>query len=225
LIIVGGEDHKVGQPADDEGLARLTEWSRARFAGLGPILWRWSGQVMESIDKLGLIGASGDVDGVYLATGDSGMGLTHGTIAAATLTDLILGRRNHVAHIYDPGRAILNAATVYVRENLNAASQYTHWLTASEYGAVDEVPRGSGAVFWRGLHKVAVYRDDQGRLHELSAVCPHANGIVSWNRLEQTWDCPCHGSRFDCLGRVLHGPANQDLEPLNQDAAPASDAP
>ena len=67
----------------------------------------------------------------------------------------------------------------------------------------------------RGLDKVAVYRDEQGALHERSAVCPHLGCIVHWNRAEKTWDCPCHGSRFDAYGKVINGPANRDLAPAS----------
>ena len=80
-----------------------------------------------------------------------------------------------------------------------------------EVGSAEAVPVGSGAVIRRGLHKVAVHRDEQGQLHELTATCPHLGCIVAWNDADKTWDCPCHGSRFDRIGKVLNGPANQDL--------------
>src|SRR5262249_39522728 len=153
---------------------------------------------------------------------DSGMGMTHGTIAGILLTDLILGRENPWATLYDPSRKTLRAAWKFVRENWNVAKQYGDWLTGGDVASADEVAPGQGALLRRGLTKVALYRDEQGSLHELSAVCPHLGCLVAWNGAEKTWDCPCHGSRFDRLGRVINGPANSDLPPAkSREPAPA----
>ena len=91
------------------------------------------------------------------------------------------------------------------------AAQYTDWLTPGDVASVDEIEPDSGAIVRRGLEKIAVYRDAKGALHECSAACPHLGCIVHWNPGEQTWDCPCHGSRFDAYGKVINGPANRDL--------------
>jgi Rieske Fe-S protein len=129
------------------------------------------------------------------------------------LTDLILGRENPWSKLYDPSRLVLRAAPGLLKENLNVARQYADWLTPGQVASPEEVGPGAGAIVRRGLSKVAVYRDEQGRLHERSAVCPHLGCIVAWNSSDRTWDCPCHGSRFDPLGRVVNGPANTDLAP------------
>jgi glycine/D-amino acid oxidase-like deaminating enzyme/nitrite reductase/ring-hydroxylating ferredoxin subunit len=213
LLIVGGEDHKSGQ-ADDtvERHCRLEAWTRTRFPMVLDIPFRWGGQIMETVDYLAFTGRNPlDEDNVYIHTGDSGMGLTHGTIAGMLLCDLILGRKNAWAELYDPSRKTIGAAREYASENLNMARQYAQWLTPGEVSSVDEIPNGSGAVMRRGLHKLAVYRDPNGALHEHSAACPHLGCIVHWNRGENTWDCPCHGSRFDYSGKVINGPANRDL--------------
>ena len=96
---------------------------------------------------------------------------------------------------------------VELEEGLNLAAQYTAWLTGGDVASADEIPPGHGATIRSGLTKLAVYRDDKGAVHRMSAVCPHLGGIVQWNPGERTWDCPCHGSRFGCEGNVLHGPA------------------
>ena len=213
LLIVGGEDHKTGQ-ADDtkERHVRLEAWARVRFPRMGPVDFTWAGQVMETIDGLAFIGRNPmDKDNVYIVTGDSGMGMTHGTIAGILLTDLILGRDNRWATLYDPARKTLRAAGEYAKEALNMAAQYSDWVTGGDVGSTDEIAPDSGAVVRRGLAKVAVYRDANGVLHERLAVCTHLGCIVSWNTSEKTWDCPCHGSRFDRFGKVLNGPANRDL--------------
>ena len=218
VLIVGGEDHKTGQADDQpERYARLEAWARERFPTMQGVEFRWSGQVMETIDGLAFIGPNPlDEPNVFIATGDSGMGMTHGTIAGLLLTDLILGRENAWATLYDPARKTLRAAGEFARENLNVARQYGDWLTGGEVGSPEEVRPGMGAVVRRGLTKVAVYRDEQGVLHECSAVCPHLGCIVDWNDAEKTWDCPCHGSRFDRFGAVLNGPANADLSRVEE---------
>jgi glycine/D-amino acid oxidase-like deaminating enzyme/nitrite reductase/ring-hydroxylating ferredoxin subunit len=213
ILIVGGEDHKSGQ-ADDtqERYGRLEAWARERFPTIEKVEFTWAGQVMETIDGLAFIGRNPmDTDNVYVVTGDSGMGMTHGTIAGILLTDLILGRDNPWAALYDPSRKTLRAAGEFVRETLNVALQYGDWLTGGDVKSENEIPKDSGAVLRKGLTKVAVYRDEQGAVHECSAVCNHLGCIVNWNDAEKTWDCPCHGSRFDKRGKVINGPANKDL--------------
>ena len=219
LLIVGGEDHKLGQePNPQHRFQRLEAWAGSRFRILGPAEYRWSGIVMETTDGLAFIGRNpGDKDNVYIATGDSGMGLTHGTIAGMLLSDLILGREHPWSKIYDPSRIPVwgMAWKEYLKENANIAWQYAKdWLGDGDVSDVQEIQPGSGAILRRGARKVAVYRDDHDELQEMSAVCPHLQCIVHWNKAERCWDCPCHGSRYGALGEVLNGPANTPLEPL-----------
>ena len=225
-LIVGGEDHKTGQASDgEERYKRLEAWARERFAGMGPVEYRWSGQVLESIDGLGFIGRNpGDAEHIYIATGDSGMGITHGTIAGLLISDLILKRANPWVALYDPARKPIGAAGDFVGENLNVAAQYADWITGGDVKSVHEIPPGQGAVVRRGLKKVAVFCDEDGALHERSATCPHLGCVVQWNPSEATWDCPCHGSRFDRHGTVINGPANVDLEKVESSASQPSTA-
>lgn len=212
LLIVGGEDHKAGQADDAEfRYGRLEAWARARFPGMGGVTHRWSGQVMESVDGLAFIGRNPGDEHIYIATGDCGMGMTHGTIAGLLLTDLIMGRESPWSSLYNPSRQPVKAMGEFVRENLNVVAQYTDWVTKGEVERAEDIPNGEGAVLRDGLTKIAAYRDADGVLHTCSAVCPHLNCIVSWNHSEHTWDCPCHGSRFDKFGQVLNGPAISDL--------------
>ncbi len=220
ILIVGGEDHKTGQaPAHSDPYARLETWARERFPMIQEVKFRWSGQVMETIDGLAFIGRNPlDHPNVFIVTGDSGMGMTHGTIAGILLTDLILGRENPWATLYDPSRKTLRALDRFVKENLNVAKQYGDWLTGGDVKTLGQIKPGEGAVIRRGLAKIAVYRDPQGVCHEQSAICTHLGGIVHWNNAEKTWDCPCHGSRFNRLGGVLDGPANRDLDDVDEGA-------
>ncbi len=225
-LLVGGEDHKTGQDdhVDGDAYRRLEAWARRYFPRMGPVAASWSGQIMESMDGLAFIGRTGTRPDVYVATGDSGNGMTHGAIAGVLLTDLIRGRENPWAGLYDPQRLRPRAAGELARENLNVVRQLAAWVTPGEVADEADVAPGSGAVLRVGLSKVAVYRDPDGTLHRRSAVCPHLGCIVAWNATESSWDCPCHGSRFDCQGRVLNGPANQDLPPAGDGGDPAGEA-
>jgi Rieske Fe-S protein len=217
ILIVGGEDHRTGQADDaDERYDRLEAWTRERFPVAQTVQFHWSGQVMESIDGLAYIGLDlTDGPNVYIATGDSGMGMTHGTIAAMLLTDLILKRRNPWAALYDPARFPLRAVSDFAQEGLKTFSQYSEWLNEGMVEKLRQIAPGTGAIIRRGLKKLAVYRDEQGNLHQCLAVCPHLGCVVAWNSKEHTWDCPCHGSQFDPYGRVINGPARDDLASHN----------
>jgi glycine/D-amino acid oxidase-like deaminating enzyme/nitrite reductase/ring-hydroxylating ferredoxin subunit len=214
LLIVGGEDHKTGQ--DDHPALRLQNlehWMRMKFPMAGEVVYRWSGQVMEPVDSLAFIGRNpGDAENVYIATGDSGHGMTHGTLAGILLTDLIMGRRNDWEKLYDPARVSLKTSGEYLKENMNVAAQYKDYLTGGEVSDPSEVMPGTGKIMRKGTTKVAVYCDQDGVRHECSAICTHLGCVVSWNNVESSWDCPCHGSRFDPFGKVITGPATRDLE-------------
>lgn len=218
LLIVGGEDHKSGQ-ADDtrQRHARLESWAETRFPMMEDVEFTWAGQCMETVDGLAFIGRNPlDKENVFIATGDSGMGLTHGTIAGMLLCDMILGKENPWETLYNPSRKPIRAAVNFAKENLNVAKQYLDWLTPSEVESADEIEPGSGAVLRRGTQKIACYRDGNGKAHEMTAVCPHLGCIVHWNGAEKSWDCPCHGSRFDKHGKMTNGPANIDLSPVKE---------
>ena len=218
VLIVGGEDHKTGQADDaNKRFAALERWTRARFPMIEEVEFQWSGQVMEPVDSLAFIGRNPmDELNVFIATGDSGNGMTHGTIAGILLTDLISGRENAWETLYDPTRKTLRALPKFAQENLNVAAQFTDLVTAGDVDSLDEIKPGQGAIIRRGSKKVAVYRDEAGAIHQRSAVCVHLGCVVDWNSKEKTWDCPCHGSRYAADGKVFQGPANSDLPPVDE---------
>jgi glycine/D-amino acid oxidase-like deaminating enzyme/nitrite reductase/ring-hydroxylating ferredoxin subunit len=220
MLIVGGEDHKTGQSNDmAERYRRLEDWTRKHFAVVGQAKYRWSGQIMEPIDSLAFIGRNpGDAENVYIATGDSGNGMTHGTIAGILITDLVQGRQNPWEKLYDPARKTLRAASAFLGENINVAGQMLKdWIAPGEVDHVEQIARGDGSILRQGTAKIAVYRDHADVLHERSAVCTHLGCIVQWNPSEKSWDCPCHGSRFDVEGRILNGPASEPLSPVTDE--------
>ena len=215
LLLVGGEDHKTGQaPEGAAPFLKLETWARKRFSNVGEVAFRWSGQVQEPADGVAYIGkAPHKRDGVFVATGDSGQGLTHGTIAGLLICDLILGKTNPWASLYDPSRKPAGSVGEFIKENVNVAEQYAKYVTGGEVSSEQEIQPGSGAIVRDGLKKLAVYRDDGGQVHKLSPKCTHMGCIVSWNAVEKTWDCPCHGARYDARGHVIMGPAIADLSP------------
>lgn len=213
ILIVGGEDHRTGQ-ADDTTVHhdRLEGWARDRFPFMEEIAYTWSGQVMQSVDGLAYIGRNPlDSENVYVITGDSGTGMTYATIAAILITDLIESRPNPWETLYDPSRKTLRSAPAYAREAVRTAAQYVDWVTPGDVKSADDIPPDAGAVLKEGLSPVAAYREPDGTLHKLSAVCVHLGCVVRWNAAERTWDCPCHGSRYDRFGTVINGPANRNL--------------
>jgi glycine/D-amino acid oxidase-like deaminating enzyme/nitrite reductase/ring-hydroxylating ferredoxin subunit len=213
LLLVGGEDHKTGQSEHSaEAWEKLERWARHHFPYLGKMRAQWSGQVLETIDGLAYIGPDPGGSGrVYLITGDSGMGLTHGTLGGMLIADQIAGISNEWAEVYDPGRFRLRAAKEYLRENMNVARQYVKVVLPAAH-STGALPRGCGLVVQRGARKVARSITRDGMVHECSAICTHLNGVVQWNEAEQTWDCPCHGSRFTPDGEIIIGPATEPLE-------------
>ena len=218
-LMVGGEDHKTAHE-DDAGkrFECLEEWTRARFPIAGARMYQWSGQVLEPHDYLAFIGKNPDgAEHVWLVTGDSGMGMTHGTIAALLLNDLLLGKEHRWAKLYDPKRVTLHHTELatMAKENADVALQYADYVTPGQVDEVTSIQNGEGRVIRRGVHKIAAYRDEKGTLHERSAVCTHLKCIVDWNTAEKSWDCPCHGSRFGPTGTVIAGPATVDLPPVS----------
>ncbi|MFV9504669.1 MAG: FAD-dependent oxidoreductase [Oscillochloridaceae bacterium umkhey_bin13] len=219
VLIVGGEDHKTGQAEDmDVRFQRLAEWARAVFPLAGEVLYRWSGQVANSFDGLALIGPDLVSPQVYVITGQTGIGMTHSTIASLIIADQIAGIPNAWARLYAPGRATGHGLGEVVSEGLNVLSQYTELLKGGDVASATEIPAGSGAVVGWGPSKLAVYRDEHGVLHRCSAICTHLGCVVAWNDSAKTWDCPCHGSRFDSYGTVINGPAPSDLAPVEERA-------
>ena len=215
VLLVGGADHKVGQMKNiADPFADLTRWAKTVFPSAGREISRWSGEVQEPSDGLGVIGvAPTKGNNVYVITGDSGMGLTHGTLGALLIADLIAGKENPWTAVYDPSRHLMNGQAI--KEDLNANLQYADYLTSGDIHSPADLRRGEGGLMRSGLKKIAVYKDPDGAVHQCSAVCPHLAALVQWNPIEKTWDCPAHGSHFDCRGKLLIGPSVDDLPPLD----------
>lgn len=214
FIIFGGEDHKTGQVEQTKDcFARL----EARLKKLLPdisVTHRWSGQVIESNDGLPYIGETAERQ--YVATGYAGNGMTFGTLSAMMFADHVAGEQNPWADLYDTGRTkIKGGLWDYIREN----KDYPYYLVRDRFAgtggqSLRAVRRGHGEVIDVNGQAAAVYRGLDSKIHVHSATCTHMGCYVHFNDAEHTWDCPCHGSRFNVNGEVVGGPAEEPLAPI-----------
>ena len=208
VLIVGGEKHKVGQEEHaDRCYDRVEAWAREQFQ-VKEVLFKWSTQDNWTPDRVPYIGRSPNRERITMATGFGGWGMTSGCIAGRLIADLIMDEPNPWQHIYDPSRLDLAMIPAVVKENVNAVAH----LIGDKFSKLDPVridmlQKGQGAVLDLDSERVAAFRDEVGELHVVSAACTHMGCQVKWNSAELSWDCPCHGSRFDVDGCVLHGPA------------------
>jgi Rieske Fe-S protein len=213
FLIIGGEDRDVGKEGnDEERYETLENYAAGRF-GVTEFTHRWSGQINEPADMLPFIGESSHGKNVWMSTGYSGTGMTYGTLAAMLMSDFALERENPYAKLYDPSRKklgsilenVVTKATAFPKRMIE---KVTHLDV--EATSVDEVAEGEGKIVAEGETKYAVARID-GELCKLDPTCTHMGCTVAWNAAEKSWDCPCHGSRFDTRGEVLNGPATSPL--------------
>jgi len=214
LILIGGCDHKTGQPLDErERFAELEQYARDHFS-VRSIEHEWSAELFNPADGLPHVGKVPAMPNVYVATGFAGTGLTWGTVAGTLLARLIQGQRHPLEEILAPGRlTLLASARDVIAENLDVMRRFVvDRFAAAKPVADEQIPPGCGQVVSRNGRLVAIYRDPSGALFHMSPVCTHAGCIVHWNEAERTWDCPCHGGRFTGDGRRFYGPPASDLD-------------
>ncbi len=215
LIIVGGEDHRSGEADDmEDRFGRLAQWTRARYPAFSKAEYRWSGQVMETMDFMPFSGRNPGNTNIYIHTGDSGMGITNGVAGSLTIMPLIIGEDSRYAPVLDPGRKSFTSTSAigeFAREQAGSVKNLVAHVTAGEIASADELQPGEGGLMRKGLTKLAVYKAEDGTITQRSAVCTHLGCVVQWNGFEKCWDCPCHGSQFAPDGQVLNGPAVKPL--------------
>lgn len=212
-VLVIGKRHKTGNCTNNELLIKGLKEFAYQYFPIQSVVYSWGGQHYRPADLLPYIGEIGSNE--YMATGYATDGLVYGTLAAFILRDLILDENNEFAKLFSPSRFNpLKSAKNFVRENMDVAGKLVKRvfdLKAYHDRDFSKIQTGTGEVIDHGGHKLAVYRAPDRKLIVKSAVCPHMGCIVQFNSAEQSWDCPCHGSRFAVTGEVLEGPS---LEPL-----------
>jgi len=214
LLIVGGEDHKTGHDDPEQAFANLEKYAR-QYYQVESVVYKWSSQYHIPVDGLPYIGRlAASYGNIYIATGFNGNGMMFGALSGKIISDQILGIDNRYADLYAPSRLKPVAGfSEFFKENADVAWHFV----ADRFGDEDldklsELKRGEGKIAVFNGEKLAVYRDRQGKVTALSPVCTHAGCIVNFNAAEQSWDCPCHGGRFDISGKVVCGPPRVDLE-------------
>jgi Rieske Fe-S protein len=214
-VILGGEGHKVGEDDDERGnYDRLESWARDEY-GATEIGYRWSAQDYESVDGLPYVGRISVNHGrTWVATAFRKWGMSNGAAAALLLADAVNGRDNPWLDAFDATRLAPGASIKQlVSENLDVGRRFVADRVKSwRARPAEELAPGEGDIVQLDGDPAAVFRDDAGTLHAVSANCTHLGCRVAFNTAERTWDCPCHGSRFDVDGRVLEGPAVEPLE-------------
>ncbi|HSI80796.1 MAG TPA: FAD-dependent oxidoreductase [Solirubrobacterales bacterium] len=215
-LLVGGEGHRASNQVDvSERYSRLEQWARERFP-VSSVEYRWSTQDAIPVDGVPYVGPMSPLSrSVYVATGFRKWGLTNGTVAGMILSDRLLDKSNPWASTFTSTRLRpLAGGRRFVSENLRAGVRLIRDRLASRGSDLSDLEPGGGRALDLNGEKVAACMDDDGQLHTVSAVCTHAGCIVDWNGEERTWDCPCHGSRFGHTGKVIQGPATDDLPPV-----------
>ncbi|WP_397475205.1 FAD-dependent oxidoreductase [Pusillimonas sp.] len=220
-IIAAGPAYETGVPEDlSESFTKLEAFLREHFDIEEPT-FRWTNEDFRSMDGMPFAGrASSSTPRLYVATGFNAWGITNGVVAAHVIADEILKRENPCSDLFDAARIKpLAGGTEFLKENLMSAKQFVvDHLSSSSPEAAEHLGLGRARVVRNDGDSIAQYRDRDGRLHEVSAVCTHMGCVVEWNEIDLTWDCPCHGSRFRPDGEVLHGPATTALESIKPTA-------
>jgi Rieske Fe-S protein len=215
FVLVGGEDHKTGKGGDTvERYRNVERFAREHF-DIESIDYRWSTQDNDPVDNVPYVGRpSKDSKNVYIATGLKGWGMSGGTLAGMILADLVSGQENPWAPVFDPKRRIpFSAVDDLIALNAKVAKDlFGGHLSTIRVKALSEIGTGEADIAEVDDQKVAAFKDQDGTVNAVSPNCTHMGCVVSWNNGEQSWDCPCHGSRFAIDGRVLHSPAVSPLE-------------
>jgi glycine/D-amino acid oxidase-like deaminating enzyme/nitrite reductase/ring-hydroxylating ferredoxin subunit len=211
--IVAGTHFKPGHPDDEQEYFRdIERWLTEHFEA-GPVEFRWVNEDYTPMDQAPFIGwSSSGGEGYLVATGFDAWGISNGTAAGMILADLATGAENRWLDIFDATRVKpIAGGGEFLKENAEVAAHLVSGYLSRKPKSYDELAPGDAAIMKIDGDNVAAFKDEQGVVHAVSAVCTHMGCIVGWNSTDRTWDCPCHGSRFELGGEVIHGPATQPL--------------
>ncbi|MFX1705433.1 FAD-dependent oxidoreductase [Chitinophaga sp. CC14] len=217
-LIAGGEDHKTGQEENTaQCFLRLESYIRQHFK-VKAIKYQWSSQYYEPVDGLPYIGhLPGVEENIFVAAGYGGNGMVYSSVAALLLKRILLGQKPRNEALFDPNRIKPVAGfSQFVSHNADVVKQFMgKFFSGEQLEVLAGIAPGEGKVVEYEDQKIALYKDEAGKLYALKPTCTHLKCDVSWNNAERSWDCPCHGARYDIEGRVLNTPADQGLEQLD----------
>jgi glycine/D-amino acid oxidase-like deaminating enzyme/nitrite reductase/ring-hydroxylating ferredoxin subunit len=216
-LIAGGEDHKTGHLTNTNTcFMKLESYVRAHFA-VDEIKYKWSSQYFEPVDGLPYIGhLPGEPGKIFVATGFGGNGMVYSSVAALLFRDLLLKSSEKYVAVFDPNRLKPVAGfSNFVRENADVAKKWAgKFLPAEKLESFADMAPGEGRVVKIEGETLALFKTEEGQLMALAPSCTHMGCHVTWNNMERSWDCPCHGARYAIDGTVLTGPADKDLEKI-----------
>lgn len=215
-LIAGGCDHKTGHKENTAYVFTELEAYLRRYFDIKEVAFQWSSQYYEPADGLPYIGVLPGHESQYCGTGYSGNGMIFGTVAGMLLTDMLTGRENALEDLLKPSRIKPIAGFAnFVKENADVIKEFVGKRFAYEtISELAELAPGEGKLVEYEDKKMALYKDENGRIIAISPVCTHAGCIVAWNDAEKSWDCPCHGGRFSPDGEVITGPPRARLEKI-----------
>lgn len=216
-FIAGGEDHKTGHEENTNTCFDKLEAHIKKYFPVESITHKWSSQYFEPNDGIPYIGnLPGHPDRMYVATGYGGNGMIYSAVAALTLSDIIVAGESRYQDLFNPNRLKPIAGfTNFVKESADVVGKLIGKVVpADKLKELSELAKGEARVVNYDGNRVAIYKDDAGKVYAVNSACTHIKCDVAWNIAEKSWDCPCHGSRFSYTGEVLTGPARKDLERL-----------
>lgn len=214
LLIVVGFDHKTGAEIDLSNSYKYLEEIAKNLYPDGKIKYRWNTEDCITLDKIPYIGEYSKMwENAFVATGFNKWGVTTSNIAARIITDKILGEKNEYAEIFKSTRLEpvknIKEVTNMVKESVNSLVFKKLEIPQEEANQIQE---GEGKIVEVNGQKIGIYKDKNGQIYKINPVCKHLGCELSWNNLDKTWDCPCHGSRYDYMGNLIYGPSVKDLE-------------
>jgi len=224
VLVVVGADHKTGESIENDNNYAMLEKKVKELYPQAEILFRWNTEDCMGLDKIPYIGEfSSIMPNVYVGTGFKKWGITSSNVAANIVTDKILGKTNKYANIFNSKRF----KPIKNRWELQNMIKQTVISFAFEkanipIGDIEEIQNDNAAIININGTNVGIYKDTSGNIFSVKPVCSHLGCSLTWNNLDKTWDCPCHGSRFDYMGNNIYDPANRGLELINiEDLKPA----
>ena len=222
ILLVGGSDHKTGSKIDLSNAYPILESEVKKFYPKCNVLYRWNTQDCITLDKIPYIGEfSNLMSNMYVGTGFNKWGMTSSNVAANIITDNILGQKNEYEDVFKATRLhpIKNS-----EELGNMIKESTNSLVLNKFkvpeGDLKKIQNDTGMVVEIDNQKVGIYKDPNGKVFAVKPICTHLGCLLSWNNIDKTWDCPCHGSRFDYKGKNLYNPAIKNLEPFEIENEP-----
>lgn len=214
IILVGGGEHKTGKPTSYEDSYGLLEKEVRKYYPDCEVLFRWNTRDCISLDKIPYIGTfSSMMPGVYVGTGFKKWGMTTSNVAANIVVDMICGKENKYSYLFDSTRL---KPLKNIDEFKNILVQSTNSLLLDKLRSpemkFDEIANNSGSIIEVNNEKVGIYKNPNGKIYAVKPICTHLGCLLSWNYVDKTWDCPCHGSRFSFDGKNLYDPAFKNLD-------------